>query len=219
VALVAAVLDERIAQRELFEDVLLFGLEDDEQVDAVDSRPRIRRFLPFRVDRSSRGGLASLALLSQRHGQRIAVPARWYLAGVQLGPTPDAIVFLWIAIEGLVGDGSKLGATKAALQAAGASDEFIDSLQLRSLIRLRGHVVHKGDEDPANLASGFYRLESVARILLRHELGVITSWPPSPGDFRLTARFTTRSPHSSMPIAGKGLCPSRFADGGEVTFR
>jgi hypothetical protein len=47
-------------------------------------------------------------------------------------------------------------------------------------------VVHKGIEQPELLYTGFYELEALARLLLRHRLGIAEgAWPLMPSESML----------------------------------
>jgi hypothetical protein len=110
---------------------------------------------------------------------------------VQSGPTPDAFVFLWIAMEALAPPTSK-GDTRSdvrrveeALTEAGVALDQLE-LSIGRLAGLRADIVHKGIEQPELLHAGFYELEALARLLLRHRLGVVEgAWPLVPGDSML----------------------------------
>ena len=64
----------------------------------------------------------------------------------------------------------------------------LDQLELSvgRLAGLRADVVHKGMEQPELLYAGFYELEALARLLLRHRLGGVQgAWPLTPSDSML----------------------------------
>ena len=56
-------------------------------------------------------------------------------------------------------------------------------LSIGRLAGLRAEVVHKGIEQPELLYAGFYELEALARLLLRHRLDIAEgAWPLEPSD-------------------------------------
>src|SRR5206468_576275 len=50
----------------------------------------------------------------------------------------------------------------------------------RELVQLRADIVHQGIDDPERLKEGAYRLETVVRVILRHHLGLTSTWPEAP---------------------------------------
>jgi hypothetical protein len=62
---------------------------------------RLRTFLPFDVTDEEKATLDDLAGLQTKDLVPLTEAARWYLKAAQEGPTADAIVYLWIAIEAL----------------------------------------------------------------------------------------------------------------------
>ena len=102
VSILAALLDERVAQRELLEDLIVYDSTGSRPWASVDTGVRVRDFLPKkRVLSEQRQLLEQLATFDLSHERAEFGAGRWYLRAVQSGPTPDAVVFLWIAMEAL----------------------------------------------------------------------------------------------------------------------
>lgn len=184
IAMVAAMLDERIAQQELLEDLVVFDDASMEPLVMVDTNTRVRDFQPSKaVTNAQRAGLHKLAAWTSDAQTSPHVAARWYLRAAHAGPTPDAIVYLWIALEALVpprgkGQSSDVRGVEEALTAANA-DPSTWSPSIGRCAGLRAQIVHHGEEQPELLAEGYYALETAVRILLRQELDVnAESWPP-----------------------------------------
>jgi hypothetical protein len=102
----AALLDERIAQEEIFQDALLLDAQTDEQVATIDASLQVREFRP-RVFSETEEQAVNNHQLSTDISPATTVAARWYLKGAQTGPTLDSIVFFWVAIEALIPQGGK----------------------------------------------------------------------------------------------------------------
>lgn len=192
ISILAAVLDERVAQRELLEDLIVYDSTGSRPRAAVETEVRIRDFLPKkRVLSQQRQLLDQLGTFDLSHERAELGAGRWYLRAVQAGPTPDAVVFLWIAMEGLAPPSSKgdsrtqVQRVEEALTEAGLALDQLE-LSIGRLAGLRADVVHKGMEQPELLYAGFYELEALARLLLRHRLGVDQgAWPLTPSDSML----------------------------------
>jgi hypothetical protein len=192
VSILAAVLDERVAQRELLEDLIIYDSTGSRPWAAVDNLVRVRDFLPKkRVLSEQRRLLEGLKELDLSHDGPELGAARWYLRAAQSGPTPDAVVFLWIAMEALApptGKGdtrSEVRLVEDALEKAGLALDQLE-FSVGRLAGLRGDIVHKGIEQPALLHEGFYELEFLTRLLLRHRLRVAeVSWPLTPNQSML----------------------------------
>jgi hypothetical protein len=107
VSMLAALLDERVAQRELLEDLIVYDSTGSRPWASVDTGVRVRDFLPRnRVLTKQRQLLEQLASFDMSQERAELGAGRWYLRAVQSGPTPDAVVFLWIAMEALAGRSS-----------------------------------------------------------------------------------------------------------------
>lgn len=184
-SLLVSLLDERLAQVELLEDVIAYDLRPGEKTSVFDLRTRLREFTPLnRVRAPELQALQSLSSIDVSSEDPLLAAGRWYLRAAQSGPTPDAVVFLWIALEALSKPrwGTKLskahkklsdvGWAEKAVSRAGLDPSLI-SPDLGRLAGLRAEIVHGGVESPALLRDGFYELEAVVRLLLRHQLGLI----------------------------------------------
>ncbi|MGH2990711.1 MAG: hypothetical protein ACRDMA_12795 [Solirubrobacterales bacterium] len=173
---VCAVLDDRIAQEQLFEDVILF--HGSEPYAVADRNDLVRHYLPYQATETELQALHRLAELgSDDEGNPAVRAARWYLRAIELGPTAEAVIFMWCAIEAFAPEHSKkTQAIEALLNDAGWDPELLE-LPLRRLVALRGDIVHRGIDDPEELRSGYYRLEAIVRVLLRHHLGLDSTWP------------------------------------------
>lgn len=182
-AVVAALLDDRIAQQEVLEDLVVYDSAGAEPVGMLDMSARVRTFPPTkRVTSAQQAGLQKLTNWASDSQTPSHVAARWYLRAVSSGPTPDAIVHLWIALEALVpaqggGKSSDVKGVEDGLSAAGF-DPSTWSPSIGRCAGLRARIVHHGEEWPELLAEGFYALEAAVRILLRKELDVLAeAWP------------------------------------------
>jgi len=113
-------------------------------------------------------------------------------ARLSSGPVADAVVFLWIALEALAKPpyGTKLnkkekkrtdvGWVEMAVSGAGLNPDRV-SPTIGRLAGLRAEVVHGGVEHPELLHEGYYALEQLVRLLIRHRLGISPlGWPLSP---------------------------------------
>lgn len=189
VGFLAAVLDERVAQRIVLEDLLILD-EANEVQGVVDYVPRLRTFQPTsRLLRHHRDLLSAQTISGMGRGH--IGSARWYLRGAQLGPTAEAVLFLWIALEGLARppSGTKLPKSKkrrtqvewieSALQKAGL---HLDQLRtpIGRLADLRSQIVHKGVEEHDLISTAYYDLEMLCRFLIRHRFKIRAGWPISP---------------------------------------
>jgi hypothetical protein len=184
IAAVAALLDDRLAQQEVLEDLIVFDAEGVEPLAMLDMSTRVRDFPPTkRATSAQHQGLRKLADWSSDAQTPSHVAARWYLRATGAGPTPDAIVYLWIALEALVparsgGKSSDVKGVEDALRTAGADPSTWEPT-IGRCAGLRARIVHHGEEQPEFLAEGFYALEAAVRILLRKELDILAeSWPP-----------------------------------------
>jgi len=87
VAFVAAVLDERVAQELLAEDLLIFDARETEVIGVVDHVEKLRKF--HAANRMLEAHRAALAPIGDRFDLERESPviaaARWYLRAAQLG--------------------------------------------------------------------------------------------------------------------------------------
>lgn len=191
---IAAVLDERVAQELLLEDLLVFGARDTAAVAVADHVTRLRTFQSAnRMLKEHSAGLKALGNAVDFEGENpVVAAARWYLRAAQLGPVADAIVFFWIALEALAKPpyGTKLSAAQRhlsdvdwvedAIREAGVQPTDV-SPTVGRLAGLRAEIVHGGAEHPALLSEGYYALEQLVRLLLRHRLDIAPyGWPLTP---------------------------------------
>jgi hypothetical protein len=175
VAFVAAILDERVGQEMLAENLLIF--DEEEPIAVADLRELVRNYPPFEARETECDALAALGGL--RLSRHVETAARWYLRGVQAGPSVDGVIFLWFAVEALTGS-SKKKPIEEALRTAGR-DPADQGLTVGELHGLRSSFVHDRPDSkppPGNkVKQGFYDLEAMVKTLLRHELGVHSTWP------------------------------------------
>jgi hypothetical protein len=175
VAFVAAILDERIGQEMLAENLLIF--DDEKPIAVADLKELVRNYPPFEARKTEHDALTALGGLKlARHAE---TAARWYLRGVQAGPSVDGVIFLWFAVEALTGT-SKKKPIEEALRKAGR-DPADQGLTVGELHGLRSSFVHdRPDSEPPpaeKVKQGFYDLEAMVKTLLRHELGIHSTWP------------------------------------------
>ncbi len=194
-SVVVALLDERVAQEELAEDLILLDEASVEAVAVVDQATKLRKFpATTKVMQAHESALATLVDVDTAADDPRLAAGRWYLRAAQAGPTPDSIVFLWIALEALARPcyGYKLTKeekrrtdvawVEIALREAGLDPADIEP-GVGRLAGLRAAVVHGGIENPPLLHEGFRTLEQLARLLLRHRLGTGPyGWPLSPDE-------------------------------------
>jgi hypothetical protein len=228
VSILAVILDDRVAQEELLQDLIVLDPEGKRAEGAMDNSVRVRHFTPNKkVARPQRHAFSRLRDLSHLEGSTLPA-ARWYLRAAQAGPTPDAIVFLWIALEALTkppqtsgrgkrkraGEGKKLddvGLVEAELLDIGLDPSTL-SPSVGQLAGLRADIVHYGQEQPALLHDGFYQLEMLVRSLVQSRLGIAgQAWPVVPGQVnlvrplrRLAERLEAPPTYTMRVIQGEG---------------
>jgi len=201
-ALLSAMLDERVAEELVVEDVLIFDEHAREVVAVVDGVRNVRTYQS--ANRLSARDRAMLEGIGRRRelegGSSVMTASRWYLRGAQLGPAADAIVFFWIALEALAkpAHGTTLSKAERRLSdvawveraiAEAGHDPSRLAPSVGRLAGLRAEIVHGGIEDPVLLRDGYYVLEQLARLLIRHRIGATAvGWPLSPD------RSSLRSP-------------------------
>ncbi len=179
-AIACARYDERLAQREVFEDMIILN-EDGSPGATLDLRTRLRSFRPFPFTEAEEPVIRALTALRVGSDAVASTAARWYLKAAQSGPTTDAVVFLWVALEGLVeAEGKNVPkAVQDAAESHGFDTRQLDP-SLGRLYGLRADIVHHGRSDPPHLKEGFYILEGITRLLLRRRLGIQGNWPIFP---------------------------------------
>lgn len=175
--ILAAALDERVAIEERFEDII--NLRDGKPVSSIDVRARLRTFLPFDVTDEEKATLRSLADLRTDDLVPLTEASRWYLQAAQEGPTADAIVYLWVAIEALTPHRTTSPKTiEAMLVSAGFHPDWLGEVTIGRLAGLRADIVHRGVRDHPLIRNGYYRLETIVRVLIRNAAGIQSSWAP-----------------------------------------
>jgi hypothetical protein len=175
VGLVAVVIDERVAQELLHEDVIF--LRADEPVHSADMLQALRHFLPYEVRALELEALERIAASSSEIAPELRTAARWYLKGAQAGPVADAVIYFWVALEAMTpGEQQSVKSLDTMLVEAGWNMEDADP-ELGKMAGLRADIVHNAIEDPARIREGYYRLEAAVRVLLRRGLNVMSSWP------------------------------------------
>lgn len=97
VSVLVALLDERVAQELLVEDLILYDQAGVEAVAVVDQVTRVRKFpATTTIVQEHEEAIATLADLNLGADDPRLAAGRWYLRAAQGGPTPDAVAFLWI---------------------------------------------------------------------------------------------------------------------------
>ncbi|MEX2447711.1 MAG: hypothetical protein WD404_03085 [Solirubrobacterales bacterium] len=187
IGVLVAILDERVALDEIAEDLIVFDVYGKAET-AVDHVTNVREYPPAnRILGDHRTAVEELRKLDLSTAEPFHAAARWYLRAAQEGPTAEAVVSLWIALEALSKPpyGTKLTReekrltdviwVERALEKAG-----LDPAEVRPdvgrLAGLRAEIVHGGIEQPAILRDGFYTLEMISRLLLRHRLSIDVGW-------------------------------------------
>jgi hypothetical protein len=198
VAILATLLDERVAQQQLAEDLLIFDEEGGQPEGAADHIERLRTFQAVnRMLDAHVEALDAVADLDLSSESPILAASRWYLRGAQLGLAPDAIVFFWVALEALAKPsyGTPLSNEESrrtdvrwvelAVEAAGLDPSIVQP-SIGRLAGLRAEIVHGGVEHPELFSEGYYATEALARLLLRHKLGLgEMGWPLFPDESNL----------------------------------
>lgn len=196
VGLLVCLFDERVAQQLVLQDLLLVD-QTGEVVAALDYVPRLRTFQPTsRVLASHIREISDLRLNGPERFYTGA--ARWYLRAAQLGPTVEAILFHWIALEALSRppEGTKLTRSEksrtqvqwveTAVQEAGITLSDL-GITIGRLADLRARIAHKGIESHDLVSPAYYQLEALNRLLLRHRFGMKSGWPIWPSRNMLRA--------------------------------
>lgn len=203
VGLVAVVIDERVAQELLHEDVVF--LRGAEPVQSADMLQGLRHYLPYEVRAFELEALEQLAASGSAIAPELHTAARWYLKGAQVGPVADAVIYFWVALEALTpGEQQSVKSLETMLVEAGWNMEDGDP-ELGKMAGLRADIVHDAVEDPARIREGYYRLEATVRVLLRRGLNVVSSWPAAAS----TPTFVT---HSSEIEASRVAWPVEWHD-------
>lgn len=177
VGVLATLLDERVAQEAIAEDLIL--TDHGEPIAVQDIVENVRHYLPYAISDVERRAMAALPTTLS---EQVELGLRWYLRGAQAGPGRDGVLFHWIAVEAVVGhDHPK--AIEAALQEAGW-DLAHQAMSVSEIAGVRGRIVHATESSkPLTedvIQGAYYDLEAMSRILLRRELGIESSWPAPP---------------------------------------
>ena len=198
VGLLSALLDERIAQEQVFEDIIVFN-DNGIPLGAVDARRRIRTFQSVNmVMGQHRDAIARLQSVDLSADDPGLAAVRWYLGAVQAGPVPDSIVSLWIALEALTRPATagkswdEVRGVEEALRRAIPGIDPKKDIQptVGRLYGLRADVVHKGMEKPSLLLEGYYALEAIVRLLLRDHFDTGEyAWPARVDEPNLRPEF------------------------------
>jgi len=178
--LLAVTLDERFFGEEILEDFLLHSEGDT----VVGDRAAWVRDYPPRV--ISEHELATLDSVREPVNDPVATAAaRWYLKAAQAGPSADAIVGFWIALESLGGvERSNVRRVRELMEDAGVDLTGSGFPDIGRLYGLRSAIVHDGvDADPL-IDVGFTVLEVVVRAILRKRIGteLWRFWPALAAD-------------------------------------
>ena len=185
----AMMLDERIAQEQILEDL---SVPVDGGIVRIDSVRKVRTFEPsnpwfdeFEVDLARFG--------SPDVSPRLQAACRWYLRAVTAGPTAEGFVLLWVVLECVLpapGGGQSRNEVREVESALRRADPTLDpstmiTPSIGRLAGLRAQIVHQGIEVDVMISDGYYTLESLARLLLRHEFSVTHGWPYFPAESML----------------------------------
>ncbi len=175
--MLAAVLDERVAGSELFEDAVLYRAGS--FVGAADIRGKVRTYLPFEVNESDQQALDALTALDASESSPVARAARLYRRAALEGPTADAYAMLWVAAECFSDHRSPSKKDiENALDEAGIDPSGFP-ISVGHLIDLRGKIQHHGVESDDRLGTAFYEMEAVVRTLIRQSAGTTSGWFPA----------------------------------------
>lgn len=197
--LLAAVLDERVAGDEIFEDAVF--LQEGACVGAADLKGMVRTFLPFEIDAPDRFALEQLAAVSIAESSSVARAARLYRRAALEGPTADAYATLWMAAECLSEHRSPSRKDiEAALHDEGMNPDGLP-IHVGKLIDLRGKIQHHGIEASDDLETAFYEMEGVVRTLIRREAKLAGGWWPAADN---VAAFAEPFDHAIAPLHGRG---------------
>ena len=197
--LLSAVLDERVAGDELFEDAILLlgGIV----VDAADMRGLVRTYMPFEVNAADRHAIEQLRSISLAERSDVVRAARLYRRAALEGPSADAYAMLWVAAECFSDHRSpSRKEIEEALVDAGLDPESLP-LHVGLLIDLRGKVQHHGLEMDDRIRTAFYEMEAVVRALIRSQAELRGGWWPASDD---PAAFVEPFNHALAALRGPG---------------
>jgi hypothetical protein len=199
----AMMLDERIAQEQVMEDVTVFS--HGEILNRIDVEALVRTFEPSNPWFEEYGEeLGRFVEADDR--PRLRSACRWYLRAASAGPTAEGYVLLWVALEALLPAQGGGRSRNEVRELEGALQRADPNLDPRTMINptigrlagLRAQIMHQGLESGEMITRGFYTLESLTRLLLRHEFGVTHGWPYFPAESMLREPFrdTPRPPRT-----------------------
>lgn len=201
----AMILDERLAQERVLEDLTVFNA-DGQGLALVDHVSLVRTFEPSNPWFEELNGELDRFEESEPE-PRLRTACRWYLRAASAGPTADGFVLLWIAIEALVpaaGGGRSRNEVREIEEAIRQADPGLDPTSMIDpsigrLAGIRAEIVHQGLESDPMITRGFYVLESLTRLLLRQGFGVTQGWPYFPAEplLREPFRRVSRSPRTT----------------------
>lgn len=191
----AMMLDERVAQERVLEDFSVFTPSGEVRA-RVDVEALVRTFEPSHPWFPEFGRELDRFVKSDKE-PRLRAACRWYLRAATAGPTPDGFVLLWVAIEALIpapGGGRARNQVRELETAIERAEPGLDASSMIDppigrLAGLRAQIVHQGLESDPMINEGFYTLESLTRLILRHEFGVAQGWPYFPGEPMLKEPF------------------------------
>jgi hypothetical protein len=178
------VLDERIAQEPILEDLVTAAPNGPSVY--VDVQRGIRTFEP--ANSWFEEFAAELSRFqAPETADRLRTACRWYLRGAGAGPTPDGVVLFWIALESLVPPSTSGKARNQVRDLENAVRSAYPDLDptriippIGRLAGLRADIVHRGIEADPLIREAFYTLEALTRLLLRHAFEVSKAWAPFP---------------------------------------
>jgi hypothetical protein len=186
IGIVATLLDERVAQEELLEDLIVMCADGLQPEILLDRKRNVRDFPPMKaVVEEHRQTLTNFVSVDLQAEDPRLTACRYYLQGARAGPSVDGVISFVGAIEALVPGNFAPGRIAEAIRDAGQDPDALDP-NLRKLNRLRTDILHHGHEEPKLLFPGYYMLEQIVRLLLRHRLNMGPNvWPLSPDDDNL----------------------------------
>lgn len=178
IGLLAASLDERIAGRQLAEDLIL--LRAGTPVAAADVHSRVRTFMPFDINDADRAALEALREQDLALSRDVARAAHFYLSATRQGPTREGFLLLWLAVDAIVGTRkTQKQAVASRLADIGFDLDWL-MLPLGRLVGLRGNIAHGRVESAELFRDGYYDSEAIARALIRADAEISAGWPAMP---------------------------------------
>lgn len=178
IGLIAATLDERIAGRQLAEDLIF--LRVGHPLAAGDVHPEVRTFMPFDVTDDDLRALEGLGGQNLSLDRDVSRAAHFYLSATREGPTREGFLLLWLAVDSIVGTRKTQKQAVASRLADIAFDLDWLTLPLGRLVGLRGNIAHGRVESPELLRSGYYDTEAIARAFIRADGQISGGWPAMP---------------------------------------